>query len=122
MKSAFRPDDLMAILDGIDDAVVKLDGEAKFTAMNPAAAAVYQRLGLDFPNMKGKSMWTLFPELKSTIVEQELRQVIDAHAQASFEFCHPKDQRWYEAKGYPASPGAILVLRDITDKKAASQA
>ena len=27
MQRAFQPDDLMAILDGIDDAVVKLDGQ-----------------------------------------------------------------------------------------------
>jgi hypothetical protein len=45
-------------LDGIDDAVVKLDGQAHFAAMNQAAAAVYQRLGLNFfDNMKGKSVW-----------------------------------------------------------------
>ena len=37
MERAFRPDDLMAILDGIDDAVVKLDGQAHFLAMNQAA-------------------------------------------------------------------------------------
>ena len=62
------------------------------------------------------------PELKGTIVERELRQVIEDHTQVTYEFCHPEDQRWYETKGYPASPGAILVFRDITDKKAASQA
>ena len=50
MERAFQPDDLMAILDGIDDAVVKLDGQANFAAMNQAAAEIYQRLGLDPPN------------------------------------------------------------------------
>lgn len=111
----------MAILDGIDDAVVKLDGQGNFAAMNQAAANMYQRLGLEFfQDMKGKSVWELFPELKGTIVEQELRSVIDHHMQASFEFYYPKDQRWYETKGYPASPGAILVFRDITARKTPS--
>jgi hypothetical protein len=41
----------MVILDGVDDAVVKLDGQANFAAMNQAAAAIYQRFGLSFPNM-----------------------------------------------------------------------
>lgn len=112
----------MNILDGIDDAVVKLDGEAKFAAMNQAAVSVYQRLGLDPQQMKGKSVWELFPELKGTAVERELHHVIDDHTQVSYEFYYPKDQHWYETKGYPASPGAILVFRDITDEKAASQA
>jgi PAS domain S-box-containing protein len=122
MKTAFEPDDLMTILDGIDDAVVKLDGQGNFAAMNQAAASFYQRLGLDPQHIKGKSVWKVFPELKGTVVERELRQVIEEHTQVSYEFYYPKDQHWYETKGYPASPGAILVFRDITQKKTASPA
>ena len=120
MQKAFQPDDLMAILDGIDDAVVKLDGQANFAAMNKAAADIYQRLGLDFfQDMKGKSIWEVFPELKGSLVERELRTVIEDHNQVSFDFYYTKDEHWYEVKGYPASPGAILVVRDITQKKLA---
>ena len=121
MKSSFQPDDLMTILDGIDDAVVKLDGQANFAAMNQAAADIYQRLGLTFDMMKGKSMWGLFPAIRGTIVERELRSVIEDHRQVGFEFYHSEDQHWYEAKGYPASPGAILVFRDITARKTGAQ-
>jgi transcriptional regulator with PAS, ATPase and Fis domain len=53
MKSSFQQNDLMTILDGIEDAVVKLDGQAKFAAMNQAAMNIYQRLGLDPQQMKG---------------------------------------------------------------------
>jgi PAS domain S-box-containing protein len=120
MQRAFQRDDLMAILDGIDDAVVKLDGQANFAAMNQVAADVYRRLGFDPQKMLGQSAWELFPELKGSLVERELRQVLEDHAQVAYEFYYPKDQRWYETKGYPASPGAILVFRDITAKKAAT--
>ena len=112
----------MTILDGIEDAVVKLDGQAKFAAMNQAAVNIYQRLGLDPQHMKGKSVWEVFPDLKGTVIERELRQVLDDHVQVSYEFYYSRDQHWYETKGYPASPGAILVFRDITAKKAASPA
>ena len=111
----------MAILDGIGDAVIKFDGQACFAAMNRAAADIYSKLGLDFfQDMKGKSVWELFPELRGTIFERELRQVSQDHVQVSYEFHSPKDHRWYETKGYPSSPGAILVLRDITEKKTVS--
>ena len=120
MQRGFERDDLMVILDGVEDAVVKLDGQANFAAMNKAAANIYQRLGFDAQSMKGKSVWEVFPDLKGTLVERELRQVIEDHTQVSYEFYYPKDQRWYETKGYPASPGAILVFRDITYKKTAS--
>jgi hypothetical protein len=39
MKSAFQPDDLMAILDSIDDAVVKLDGQANFAGVNTSISS-----------------------------------------------------------------------------------
>ena len=67
MKSSFQQNDLMTILDGIEDAVVKLDGQAKFAAMNQAAMNIYQRLGLDPQHMKGKSLWEVFPDLKGHI-------------------------------------------------------
>jgi PAS domain S-box-containing protein len=86
MHKAFERADLMVILDGIDDAVVKLDEQASFVAMNQAAAEIYQRLGLSFENMKGKSIWQLFPDLKGTLVERQLRSVIEDHMQVSFEF------------------------------------
>jgi PAS domain S-box-containing protein len=110
----------MVILDGIDDAVVELDGQAKFAAMNQAAVNIYQRLGLDPQSMKGRSVWQVFPDLKGTIIERELRQVLGDHVQVNYEFYYPKDQHWYETKGYPASPGAILVFRDITARKSSS--
>ena len=73
MESPFRKDDLMAILDGIEDAVVKLDGQSKYVAMNKAAADTFRRLGQDPQTMIGKSVWEVFPEVKGTIVEWELR-------------------------------------------------
>jgi PAS domain S-box-containing protein len=121
MYRGFERDDLMVVLEGIEDAVVKLDGQAHFVAMNQAAIVIYQRLGLDAQDMKGKSVWDVFPELKGTIVERELRLVIEEHVQVNFEFCFPKDQHWYETKGYSVPPGAVLVFRDITDKKSGAQ-
>ena len=44
-------------------------GRRNFSAMNQAAADIYKRLGLTFENMKGKSVWELFPEMKGTPVE-----------------------------------------------------
>ena len=120
MDRGFERDDLMAILDGVDDAVVKLDGHAHFVAMNQSAISIYQRLGLDPQQMKGKSVWEVFPDLKGTLVERELRSVIEDHMQCSFDFYYPKDQHWYETKGYSVPPGAVLVFRDITHKKTGS--
>jgi PAS domain-containing protein len=55
MKTTFHQDDLMAILDSIADAVVKLDDQANYIAMNRAAADIFRRLGRDPQGMIGKS-------------------------------------------------------------------
>ena len=121
MESPFRKDDLMAILDGIEDAVVKLDGQSNYLAMNKAAADTFRRLGQDPQTMIGKSVWELFPDVKGSIVERELRKALEDHASIKFEFLYPGDKRWYEIQGYPSQPGAILVFRDITDRKPPSK-
>jgi PAS domain S-box-containing protein len=120
MESPFRKDDLMAILDGIEDAVVKLDGQSKYVAMNKAAAGTFRRLGQDPQIMIGKSLWEVFPDVKGTTVEGKLRKALEDHASIKFEFLYPGDKRWYEIQGYPSSPGVILVFRDITDRKNSS--
>lgn len=41
-----------------------------------------------------KEKWVcVFPDLKGTLVQRELRSVIDDRVQISFEFYYPKDQR-----------------------------
>ena len=47
METPFNKNDLMAMLDSVEDAVVKLDGDAKYVAMNMAAADIFRRLGKD---------------------------------------------------------------------------
>ena len=121
MESPFRKDDLMAILEGIEDGVVKLDGQAKYLAMNRAAADMFRRLGLDPQAMIGKSLWGLFPDVKGTLVERQLRQALEDNTTIRFEFLYPGDQHWYETQGYPSHPGVILVFRDITGRKSPSQ-
>jgi PAS domain S-box-containing protein len=121
MESPFGKDDLMAMLDSVEDAVVKLDGSAKYVAMNKAAADIFRRLGQDPEAMIGKSVWELFPDVKGTIVERELHKALEDHTSIKFEFLYPGDQHWYDIQGYPSHPGVILVFRDITGRKNASR-
>jgi hypothetical protein len=64
MEISLEKDDLMSMLDSIEDAVVKLDGDGKYVAMNRAAADVFRRLGKDPQGMIGKSVWELFPDVR----------------------------------------------------------
>ena len=113
-----KTEDLLVILDGISDAVVKLDDRATYVKMNKAAEEMFLRLGKDPVSIIGRSVWEVFPELKGTVVEKDIRRALEDDVSITYEFLYPVDRRLYETKGYPSSPGIILVIRDITDRMA----
>ena len=86
MYKSFKPEDLMAVLEGISDSVVKLDGNANYLAMNGTAADIFRRLGRDPRQMLGKSLWELFPDVKNMIVERKIREALEQHVLAEHRF------------------------------------
>ena len=112
-----KTSDLMATLDDIADAVVRLDGQGKCVTMNQAAVQIFRRLGRDPGRTIGKSVWELFPDLKGTVAEQQLRRALDDQRPIQDELYSPADQRWYDTQGFPSSPGVVLIFRDITEWK-----
>ena len=114
-----KTEELMKVLTDIADAVVRLDGHANYITMNQAAENRLVRLGRDPISMIGHPVWHLFPELMGTMAERELRRLLEDEVPIQHEIYYPVDQRWYEIQGFPSSPGAILIFRDITDRRTA---
>jgi PAS domain S-box-containing protein len=112
-----KTDDLMTTLEGISDAVVRLDGQGKCVTMNQAAEQIVRRLGRDPKTMIGHSVWILFPGLRGSVAEQRLRHALDDQRPIQYELYSPADQRWYDTQGFPSSPGVVLVFRDTTQSK-----
>jgi PAS domain S-box-containing protein len=117
MSPKFHPDDLMPILDGIEDAVVKVDGQATYVAMNQAAVKLFRRMGRVPEKMIGHTIWEIFPEVKGTISEREITRALSEHMPIAFETYLPLDQHWYEVQGYPSREDLLLIFRDITARK-----
>jgi PAS domain S-box-containing protein len=111
--------DLMTMLEHVSDAVVRLDASGRYVSMNHAAEDIFRRLGRDPIMMIGESVWNIFPDVKGTIVELELRRALEDDTQVKYEFFYPADNRWYETQAFPSSPGVILITRDITERKTA---
>ena len=53
--------------------------------MNQAAVEAFRQLGRDPNTMMGKSAWEVFPELKGSIVEREVRRAIEDHVMIKYE-------------------------------------
>jgi PAS domain S-box-containing protein len=110
--------ELMELLRNVSDPVVRLDGKGKYMSMNSAAEQIFIRLGHDPIAIIGRVVWDVFPELKGTATQNELRRALEDDVPLSYEFYYAADQRWYEAQGFPSSPGAVVILKDITKRKA----
>jgi PAS domain S-box-containing protein len=117
MGNTFNKSDLMAILEGVDDGVIKLDRDANYVALNRAAAEVFRQLGRDPEQVIGECVWKVFPEAAGTVVERELKKALKELVSTSYEFYLAPANRWYETSVYPSKDGAILVFRDITERK-----
>ena len=116
MYKSFKPEDLMAVLEGISDAVVKLDADSNYVAMNGAAADIFRRLGRDPQQMLGKSLWELFPDVKDTIVERKIREALEEHVLAENEF-FPSRSALVCSAGISCSPrGYSHLPRHYTPK------
>lgn len=117
MSSGFRHDDLMTILEGTADGVVKLDPRGHYLAINPAAKEMLRQLGHDPNTLIGKSVWEVFPELKGKTGDLEISRAMKEQVPISFETYLATDQRWFETQGYPSREDIVLISRDITARK-----
>ena len=93
MSPTFQKNDLMSVLESISEDVLKLDGRATYTAMHRAAPELFRRLGRDPEHIIGKSVWQVFPEIKGTVVEHKLREVVEEDISIRHDFYYPGDKR-----------------------------
>jgi PAS domain S-box-containing protein len=108
---------LMHLLRTVSDPVVRLDAKGTYVSMNAAAEETFIRLGHDPIRLIGRAVWDVFPQLIGTATQNDLRRALQDDVPISYEFYYAADDRWYEVRGFPFAPGAVLVFRDITEDK-----
>ena len=106
------------ILEGLAEPIFCLDGQWRFTYVNAPAAAAF---GAAREALIGRVLWNKFPpsvhrkhyqDFCSALLKRE-RRTFDLHDEAS--------GRWWEASINPFNDGLIVLLQDVTDKKAADE-
>lgn len=113
--SAGRPDE---ILEGLAEPIFCLDAQWRFTYANAPAAAAF---GESRESLIGRVWWTRMPasfhrrhyqDFCSALLRRE-RRLVDLHDEAG--------GRWWEASLNPFHDGLIVMLQDITERKAADE-
>jgi PAS domain S-box-containing protein len=109
-----------AILEGITDGFVALDGEWRFTHINAEAERIN---GIRREDQIGKSQWEVFPATRGTLLESEWRRAVAEQVTVEFEFYYEPWDSWFLNKAYPTKDGGLSVFyHDITARKRSEEA
>ena len=102
----------------VSDGVAVLDADLAYRYVNQQAE---QLLGRDNEELRGESVWDVFPEAAGTIAEEKLRTALDTQSSTSFERYDAEKEQWVEASVHPSDDGVIIVFTEITDSKSAER-
>jgi PAS domain S-box-containing protein len=115
-------DELAAILEGIDIAVVVVDRDWRFTYFNSAADGLFRALGRTGEALFGKAFWVEFPELIGTACDREFRRAFAENVPVAFDTHYPALDRWLRIHATPMPNGLAVSLADITLRNLAERA
>jgi len=103
------------IMESITDGFAVFDAKCRFVFLNRAAE---QMIGKDRMGLIGRVVWDEVSEMRGTDVEQKLRQVLERHVAAHFEFFSNISKKWFEFHLHPNGNGGFTVyFRDISERK-----
>ncbi|HVX39503.1 MAG TPA: ATP-binding protein [Gemmatimonadaceae bacterium] len=112
------------ILESISDPFVVQDAEWRFQYVNEAAAKLFSRSHpSDTHALIGKVVWDLYPELRGTDFEREMRRAVQEQKPVTFEAFYPPRGEWSMMFCYPLAGGGLATQwKDITARKQAEEA
>ncbi|MDD2786738.1 PAS domain S-box protein [Methanoculleus sp.] len=109
------------LTENISDAFLALDHDARVVSWNRAASLLS---GRPAEEVIGKSIYDLFPELRTEDVTGFLGEVMEAGRAGVSEYRLPLRgmEHTFEVRAIPTCEGVSIYLRDISDRRRAEQA
>ncbi len=103
------------ILESISDAFFSLDENLHVVYFNSAAERI---LGKDRAEVLGKEIFSVFPETKDSVFEENYRTALQEKRFIAFEtyFDKPPYQNWYDVRIYPQAKGISVYFQVITER------
>jgi PAS domain S-box-containing protein len=113
-------DPLVAALDGIGEAFYAVDSGWRFTIVNRAAEAYFDR---PRSALLGRGLWDVFPESDGSGLALRFREVMRSRQPATFETISVAvPDRHLEVRLFPYGDGIGVSFRDWTERRAAERA
>ncbi|MBX3665959.1 MAG: EAL domain-containing protein [Burkholderiales bacterium] len=109
----------LRILESMDDAFFTLDGDWRFTHLNPQAEKLLRRPGGE---LLGKNLWEEFPEAADSAFHRQYQQARARQESVSFVEYYPPLQAWFEVNAYPHGAGLSVFFRNVNRRRAREEA
>lgn len=106
------------IFESITDAFYTLDRNWRFIYVNSRSEEFLQR---NREELLGLDIWTAFPDVCGTIIEERYRHAMATGESVSFEAYYPPVEEWFEISAYPSDEGLAVYYRSVTSRKRAEQ-
>ncbi|MFY8103365.1 MAG: EAL domain-containing protein [Ramlibacter sp.] len=95
-------------------ALATVDGEGRFTYLNPEAERLLGRAAL---SLQGRAVWALFQKTARLPVEEQVRAAILQGRPLEVEALDARQSQWLELRGERFANGLALQLRDVTARR-----
>ncbi len=107
------------ILESIDDAFFALDGEWRFTYLNPQAEKLLHRRASE---LLSRSIWDEFPQAVGSEFHRQYQLAREQQKSVNFIEYYPPLQTWFEVHAYPQPSGLSVFFRNINLRRAHEEA
>jgi two-component sensor histidine kinase len=102
---------LASILDSLGEVIQVVDAEWNVFYSNQAAADLVGKIALE---IRGKNVWTEFPELVGSILEAACRRAMREQIRRDLEFYFVPCAKWFEIHLHPTPQYLTLYATEIT--------
>ncbi len=107
------------ILESIDDAFFAVDGDWRFSYLNPQAEKLLHRPAGELLH---KNLWEEFPEAVGSEFHRQYQQARARQESVSFVEYYPPLQTWFEVNAYPHGAGLSVFFRNVNRRRAREEA
>jgi PAS domain S-box-containing protein len=107
------------LLASMSEGFVTLDGDWRYTYVNPRAA---EMLGREAQSLIGRVVWQEFPEAVGSEFQEACQSAMRSQMPVRIEDYYAPWDKWYEHRIHPASNGLAIFFQEITDRKRAEEA
>jgi PAS domain S-box-containing protein len=109
---------LESVLSGMDEQFILLDRDWRYVYVNDRTL---QTTGLSREELLGRSIWELFPAVKTGNFHDEVLRAVEHKMPGRFEFNYEPWNQWFDIRVYPTSEGVLLLATDITERVRAKE-